>query len=167
MNNNLESLLTGVQGKTQGAMESAVKQVAAQKGMGVRGAQGYNAAVHAGLNVISNEIKEVLLEMKKFQPNQRQWEHIRERCKSFVDIQHKEVFRLAAERTFFTNAPSPDNNHLNLWLENTLGSVNNFIDAEIASATKIKNNKWEERFWDITKIGIGGILGYIVGKFTS
>lgn len=168
---NLEPLLTGVQGKIQDAMEFAVQQVAAQHGMGVRGAQGYNVAVHAGLNVISDEIINVLSEMKKFQLNRKQWEPIRERCRLFVEIQHKAVLRVAADRTHFKTNTSINNNQVNLWLENTYGSINNFIDTEIASSKKEKWDKWEGRLWDILKdvfkFSIGIIIGYIGGRLTG
>lgn len=163
---NLETLLTGVQGKIQGSIELAVKQVAAQQGS-IRGAQGYNAAVHAGLDVISSEITNVLSEMKRFQPSEKQWGQIRDRCKLFVEIQHKEVLRVAAERTFFKNSPSTNNNKMNLWLENTYGSINNFIDVEIIAMKNSKKKKWETRLWDLFKISIGVVLGYFGAKIAG
>jgi hypothetical protein len=161
----MESLLTSVQADYQESVDMAFKQNINAEHIveKVRNRYTHNQMVYAGLQTIRNRLPYVLNELFNLNPDKKQLNKIRERCASFIDVQTKEVFRLATDRT--KQLMDSDNQELNLWFENIYSYVDRSIDAEISKIDKERKRETGNRVWDAIKFIAGAFVGYLIKKY--
>lgn len=118
-----------------------------------------------GTAVLQTEIMEILGKIAELKPSISEWEKVRNFIKRFVELQCTRIHTEACRIWDPTKYPTEEVTRILVDRQKTvLTEVSIFIESHIKAVREEHSHKQKTIVWDIIKIVIGGIIGYILAR---
>ncbi len=158
-NESLPAIIASIKKDTEKQMEDMNRRGILLSGIAIE------TFIDTGMKSLMNGMIELLKKIATLKPSITEWEEIRSSLKQFSNERRQALYNECCHRWEPRLHPREViKNKLTDLEKSVLNEADIFIDSYIQSIKEERSNKFNAIIWDIIKVIIGGIIGYILAK---
>ncbi|MCR4418733.1 MAG: hypothetical protein QHH27_03320 [Clostridia bacterium] len=142
-------------------MEEMIRRGALHSGIAMK------AYAETGMTALQAEIMGLLEKVAALKPGIADWQHVRSSIEQFVDSESKRLYTDACRRWDPGKYPMEEVKRILDDLQRkALTEVDMFVESRIKEIKEERSRRLKATVWDIVKVVAGGLIGYVLARFT-